>query len=266
VKVLFCSYGEFNRSRPVGPAEWPHFDLLFIHEGEVELKIGNQAPLRLATGQAILFFPHTPFSGTTVSEKVLASVHHFTPDGETADANAWPLGKLHGRREGFLLLDAIRCPDVQADLDRSLRLADTDDVYVEAMRASLLRLILVQLIGVPRTTAAPPTPRRDLRPVLEWLRQNTHRPIVAAEMASRARLSESQFRRLFRDQFGTSPVRYHQELRILEACRRLRQSMAPVKSISQSVGFDDVPQFYRCFRKNMKMTPVEYRRRSSPRG
>jgi AraC-like DNA-binding protein len=74
-------------------------------------------------------------------------------------------------------------------------------------------------------------------------------------------MSESSLHRHFRKQFGTTPARFANQLRIAEAKRHLRQGDEPLEELSFRLGFADASHFSRVFRKNTGESPAEYRRR-----
>lgn len=80
-------------------------------------------------------------------------------------------------------------------------------------------------------------------------------------MALQLNLSPSNFRAKFQKLFGEPPKRYLLRLRMKAACQLLEQGQLPIKSISASLGYDDIGYFYRYFKKIMKTTPLQYRKR-----
>jgi len=269
MNIVFSSYGEFNKQRPIGPAEWPHFDLLFIHHGKVCLDIENQAPLMAHTGQAILIFPHTPFQGSSISETTKASVHHFQLSNPNLEMTYSPLKSYYDRQQGFEFFDSSQNPDIVKDLERSLRIRDyLPNQAAQAMQCHLLCLSLVQLQHNPQRSSLHAQPRlhEALFKLRDCLSSNLNRALTLSEMADRVNLSASHLRRLFKQQLGISPVQYHQQLRMEEASRLLRESTLPIKAISTQLGFDDIAHFYRCFKKFADFPPAEYRNKFSPLG
>jgi PAS domain S-box-containing protein len=96
--------------------------------------------------------------------------------------------------------------------------------------------------------------------VVEYLHSNYHRKLKTSELAAKAKLSISQFERQFRRVFGVSPRQYLSRVRLEIACRKLAQTDETVATIAGRCGFFDHAHFSRCFRKQMNVSPSEYRR------
>ncbi len=80
-------------------------------------------------------------------------------------------------------------------------------------------------------------------------------------MARRAGMSPSYFRLLFREHYGLSPARFLQQERMERAKRLLRETDQPIKEIGQTIGYGEPAAFHRAFRREVQMTPVDYRQR-----
>jgi len=99
-----------------------------------------------------------------------------------------------------------------------------------------------------------------LFPVIEWIDQHLEDNLISVrDLARRVYLSETHFRRLFKQVFGTSPIKFIRNRRIDHACALLRTSKLSVKEISQQCGFNDTSFFSRVFRSVTGQTPANYR-------
>lgn len=83
--------------------------------------------------------------------------------------------------------------------------------------------------------------------------------LSVADLAVRARLSESRYRELFRKVNGISPSEYILQLRITHACDLLRNTDHTISKIATYCGYQDLSYFSRLFRKKTGMTPTQYR-------
>jgi len=107
------------------------------------------------------------------------------------------------------------------------------------------------------------TPRRGddarLDRVCGYVSAHLAEPISQEAAAALAHLTPSAFSRFFRRATGRRFVDYVNERRIAEACRLLTETSDPVTSICFAVGFANLSNFNRRFRKLRGMTPRAYR-------
>ena len=81
------------------------------------------------------------------------------------------------------------------------------------------------------------------------------------ELADRHDVSREHLTRSFARRYGTPPHRYLVELRVQEACQRLRSTADPVKSIAIGLGFRSHANFIRIFKRYNNTSPSLYRER-----
>ena len=80
------------------------------------------------------------------------------------------------------------------------------------------------------------------------------------EMVERMPVSLTQFRRMFRNDTGTTPQQYLLHLRISQAKRLLQNSTGTVTDISELCGFSDPYYFSRIFKKQTGLSPTHFRK------
>ena len=84
--------------------------------------------------------------------------------------------------------------------------------------------------------------------------------ITMKEIAELCNVSESTFRRLFKEYMGKSPVEYRIERRISYAKKLLKTGGMTVVEVALETGFDDPAYFCRVFKKQTGITAGEYLR------
>ncbi len=94
----------------------------------------------------------------------------------------------------------------------------------------------------------------------DYIEDHFDQDISVADAASYVFLSQGYFARAFRDELGTSPMAYLIRIRVERSCELLRQPDMKVSSIAARVGFSSPQRFNAAFRKQMGMTPMQYRR------
>lgn len=164
-------------------------------------------------------------------------------------------------RSGEMLSERIEsAPEGEA----SPRLVQTVKVPVRDRRGRI-----IGVAGFSRPVEALRQQRQNLARldrVIAHLHANLADPVSSGKLAAIAGRSVSQFERSFRRAFGTSPRQHLLRLRIEAACRRLADSDDTIAAIAADCGFADHAHLTRSFRRQMTMTPTQYRgRRSSDR-
>ena len=71
--------------------------------------------------------------------------------------------------------------------------------------------------------------------------------------------AQGQMLRIFRREFGTSPIAYLLDKKLEQAMLMLRDTAFSIKEISIKLGFKDEFYFSRLFRKKCGKSPREYR-------
>lgn len=111
------------------------------------------------------------------------------------------------------------------------------------------------------TRATPISRYKDgLRKTLNHIHDHFQDPLTLNQMALMSGASETYFCRLFKHETGLTFVDYLNSLRIERACLLLRDSMANALDICYEVGFNDYTHFGRQFKKNVGMSPAEFRK------
>jgi len=269
IKLRLHAYGRFDERRRIGPSIWPHFDLLYFHEGTAILEIDPDRRERFDAGEGVLLFPQTRFHGWVESDSVLASVQHFLIEDPSSAAAPLPLplDRLYGKRRGYLALRGHPRGQIEADIDRAMRLAEQGGAPESSViRQSLLLIILAQLLKKPSPFDEYVSDRSSFGDLLRWAQDNFHKGVTVSGLASMAKLSESHFRARFGQEIGISAGKYLRMLRLNEAKRLLRETREPIKTIAQRLAYSDVVAFHRAFKNQESLTPTQYRERYAPKG
>ena len=95
----------------------------------------------------------------------------------------------------------------------------------------------------------------------QYMDENFDQGITVSDAAAYVFLSQGYFTRAFRDDTGISPMNYLMKKRIEKACKLLQNNEIKVSAISLQSGFSSPQRFNVAFRKQMGMTPMDYRKK-----
>jgi len=135
-------------------------------------------------------------------------------------------------------------------------------IYDDASDASGIAIVMRQLAQAKPLISA----YQGMEVVLSAVVNRHPEPIRIHELADLVHLSHSQFDRRFKELFHQTPQQYILQVRLNAACHALCHTDDSIAEISVRTGFADQSHFTRQFRKALKMTPLEYRRRYRPSG
>lgn len=123
----------------------------------------------------------------------------------------------------------------------------------------MLQLLHELLSGVAEKYGGGGLHDRDMRRAAAIIHESTDRELDVGALAQRMGLSESHFRKLFRETHGLSARATHRRARMQRACKLLAYSRLNVSQVAHALGFATVHNFSRAFHEVVGMSPSQYR-------
>lgn len=96
-----------------------------------------------------------------------------------------------------------------------------------------------------------------------WMAGHLNADLSVSALAAKTFLCTRQFSRVFKQNYGTSPGAFVEELRLAEASRRLLSRRVAVDAVARSVGYRSRDVFRRAFERRFGVSPGSYRNRFS---
>lgn len=120
--------------------------------------------------------------------------------------------------------------------------------------------ILAEMFRGGSSPPAERTPPRWLLRARELLRDRLGEETPLGRIAAEVDAHPVHLARAFRQHYGCTPGEYLRKARVEFACGKLAGSDVPLVEIALAAGFADQSHFTKTFRREMRMTPGEFRR------
>ena len=139
----------------------------------------------------------------------------------------------------------------------------TDAAYLARLAALMLEQACRALEGLRSAAIRPPNLQLGrLEVVLGWMQANLAASLSMAELAQRAGISTSHFRRLFLQAMGSTPHRYILRLRLQRAAELLTQTDLAIERIAQDCGFGNQSHLTASFKAAYGVTPARMKKKA----
>lgn len=230
------------------------YAVVYVTHGRGEFDSPGTGPIELEAGDALVLFPGV-WHRYRARKKTGWGIHWVHFQGETAD-------RLHadgvlapGRAALRIGLDPLILQAFRDVLD-ALRAEPAGFVQIAA--AKTLE-ILARLVGAESARRAVPRLQEVVSRARLRLEEDPGGLPVVDALIEEFDVSRTHFFRVFKEQTGQSPYKYHLQLKIRRAGEMLRDSNLTVKQISIALGFRNPYHFSKLFRTKTGRSPSEYR-------
>lgn len=134
------------------------------------------------------------------------------------------------------------------------------NIYADLnLKELLIRLVQSQYLRQISKESLENSNSGRLQFILDYIRNNLTDKILVDELSVKAHMNRSAFFKMFKEQFGVTPIEYITQERVKVAKHLLADSQLSISEISWQSGFNDVNYFVRLFKKAEGITPGTYR-------
>lgn len=235
--------------------------LFFLEKGSCSFVVGTNR-MELTPGD-ILIVPGGAYYAPFTQEGCTYLYLHFAADIVPSDSRPAP----ERRRYKELLQSgpAVFCIPERFRADSSMifsmetilsELTRSDPVSQIRMNLAFFQLLLRADETTPRQLGLPLAFEMEA-----WLRQNAHTQLTLESLVNRFGYTRQYLIRIFRRQFGVTPMAFLNDFRLEQAIPWLLNSLLSVDEIARRCGFEDSNYFSRQFKKKYQLPPSLYRRR-----
>ena len=137
----------------------------------------------------------------------------------------------------------------------------TKNIYADLnLKELMIRLVQSQYLQQVNTQTDTNSNHTRLNYMLHYIHENISEKILVNTLCRKAYLSRNAFFKLFKEQFGVTPLDYINHERIKLAKQLLASSNQSITQTGLQCGFTDVNYFVRIFRRIEGITPGTYQK------
>ncbi len=138
------------------------------------------------------------------------------------------------------------------------------ELILKSYALNLLYMLYQDCINPLINKTVPMSPHYGtIKKVIEFIDDNIERKILLNNLAALTKLSPNHFHKVFSETMGITPNLFITKLRLDKAKDLLIRTDLPVSDISAKCGFDNIPYFSYIFKKQIKLSPGEFRKKHS---
>ena len=156
-------------------------------------------------------------------------------------------------------------PELTGTLERLLAISRTTNAAKDVLAGFTLQELLVRLMQTQARQLIFQDYARHLTThrfaaVVQYIKQHLAEQLSVEKLSTVACMSKATFFRLFKREFGLTPVEYIVRERLAEAKRLLRHPLANVAEVCLRAGFNNLSYFQSLFKKHEGVTPGAYKK------
>ena len=102
-----------------------------------------------------------------------------------------------------------------------------------------------------------------LEEAIQYIRENYHEKLSLENVAEKIYISPYYLSHLFKEELGITFLEYLTRIRMEEAKKLLMDRSLTILDISLRIGYDDPGYFSKVFKKNIGVSPSQYRKQTS---
>ncbi len=176
---------------------------------------------------------------------------------------------LYGDKQGLFPLINFTCLNFSCDTiiilpihDREFFIRNFEQIksmfFFEEYKAKIMSIFYDMINRLINSTIY-----NTIFPALKYIEKNYQNPkLTNCNLARECKISEVYFRKLFANQFKTTPKQYVIDLRIQKAKQLLSEGILKINVIAEQCGFSNPYHFCRIFKEKSGLTPSDYSRQN----
>lgn len=239
--------------------------LALFHLGgaDISFEIGFKPTENMCAGDVLVLANATPYS-----LRATGAVDLLIVAFDESHVRQSPV-PMFGRPQGFRILQSSIARGASILSQLGLCIEGALELFAEENNFATVALVLaiIETISADASfvTQGQPTSLfvdRSIQRLIVFIDQHSTEKLSLQRLSEAAGMSPSHLSRSFVAAMGLSPQAYVRQKRTEVACQMLAFSRDPLAEIAYEAGFSSQSAMNALFRKNLGMTPLEYRRRA----
>ena len=157
------------------------------------------------------------------------------------------------------LIDASKNTNILNKIKNSAYTWDNRQGFFVMETRIILEDIFLDFLNLSKSQSLSESKNPRILPAAEYIKKNYDTKITNELLADLCNMSVTHFRRIFKENFGVSPMQYHEKIRMHWAIIFLQSRMFTVSEISEKLGYSDVYYFSNTFKKHTGNSPSYYK-------
>ena len=274
-KIITIFYMEFSKNFCYDGEKHDFWEMVYIDKGQV-LCTADKSRFILKSGEMIFHKPNE-FHNLTGDKSSAPNVSIMTFECKSRamkrlEGKIFRLDKEQKDLLSLMFEEGLSCfklVDEHNPLLQKLKKIDNAPLGSSQVTKNLLEVFLVKMCRSTDTIAkqmhrsyiinSDDVPY-SIRDILDCLYENVYGKISVGDIARRVGKSESTVKQLFFHYRPGGIINYYNSLKINEAKKLIREQNYNMTQISDILGFDNPQYFSKCFKRQTRMTPGEYKK------
>ncbi|MBQ4155083.1 MAG: helix-turn-helix domain-containing protein [Clostridia bacterium] len=253
--IKFNKYLPFITNRPRGRND---FQIIYVTKGHLNFKIDGKNKC-LKAGEIIAISPFTPqyyyISKNDFEATEYYWIHFLGTDAKTTV-------KHYGLENNVVKFIGLSQTIINIFDKIALELQLKEKFFLETNNAYLLQILGLISRKIDNGAVKSPSNIDILRDAVIYFNSNFSKKISLNDYVKDLNISLCWFTRIFKEKYTVSPRTYLTNLRIIKAKELLNTTSYSIGKIAELTGHENQLYFSRVFKKNVGITPSEYRKKS----
>ena len=247
-----CGYYYTDYDYRIEREDYHNYMVFYVCNGRLSLTSGGRTMVASA-GQAGMLNCHKPQEYHAIGNAEFIWLHL---DGINTGQF---YEQIVQQKKGFVF-DTVNAGEIKDRIYELVFACRNDQLPGEVRLSHKLGGVLTALLDDSAPPDAPDNPDSPIGTAIHFIREHYSEPITLEDVAQSVHMSQYHFSRLFKRECGYSPHEYIILVRLNRAKHLLKTTDLSVKSIAQSVGYQNVTTFSNAFSNRVGLAPSVFRR------